>query len=50
MAKRSKRLVRQRARAHQKVVRAGRKMRKRRVARGLHPASVRKKRRTRRRK
>lgn len=50
MAKRSKRVVKQRARAHQKLVRAGRKMRKRRTARGVTPASVRKKRRTRRRK
>ena len=37
--------VRQRAKAHVKGVRAKRKMRKRRSARGLHPAS--KKRRTR---
>jgi hypothetical protein len=43
MAKRSKRRVRQRAKNHKAGVKAGRKMRKRRAARGLHPASKKRK-------
>jgi hypothetical protein len=43
MGRRSKQIVRHRAKAHQKRVKAGHKTRVRARARGLHPASKRRK-------
>jgi hypothetical protein len=39
MARRTKQLVRNRARAHRKTVKAGHKMRTRTKSRGFHPAT-----------
>jgi gamma-glutamyl:cysteine ligase YbdK (ATP-grasp superfamily) len=44
MGRRIKQAVAKRARAHQKLVKAGRKRRVRARSRGLHPASVRRRR------